>query len=194
MTYETLKEQCQQCTKCDLSKTRTNVVVGVGPVPCNLMLIGEAPGEKEDLSGEPFVGRAGKLLDQILESVGISRQENIYIANTIKCRPPGNRNPTSEENVACNDWLEQQIAIIKPKIILLCGSVSMKMAFPDSKLGISKQRGQWLQWHGCDTMVVFHPSYLLRNQSREKGSPKWHTWQDFKAIKNALEFYEKVPV
>ncbi|MFH1429879.1 MAG: uracil-DNA glycosylase [Candidatus Margulisiibacteriota bacterium] len=190
--YNKLVEQCKNCAKCELAKTRTNVVVGVGPVPCDLMLVGEAPGEQEDLQGEPFVGKAGKLLDQILASVGFDRKENIYIANTIKCRPPGNRNPNPDEMNACHPWLEEQIKLVKPKIILFCGSVAMKIAFPDNKEGITKQRGKWLQWQGYDAMVVFHPSYLLRNQSRAVNSPKWHTWQDFKEIRNAWVFYQKV--
>ena len=192
MTYPELTSQCKQCQKCELAKTRTNVVVGIGPVPCDLMLIGEAPGEQEDLTGEPFVGRAGKLLDQILNSVDFDRKTNVYIANTVKCRPPGNRNPEPAEKLACYPWLEEQIKLIQPKIILLCGAVSMSLAFPDNKLGITKMRGQWLRWHDCDVRVIFHPSYLLRNQSKEPGSPKWLTWQDMKEIKVAWEFFQRI--
>jgi len=189
---ESFKTQCSQCQKCKLHTTRNNIVIGIGPCPCDLMLIGEAPGEQEDLKGEPFVGKAGKLLDQILASVDLDRKRNVYIANTIKCRPPNNRNPLPEEIYACKDWLDIQIKLVNPKIIVLSGSVAMKMAFPDRKEGITKQRGLWQKWKDIDTIVVFHPSYLLRNQSRAVGSPKWHTWQDFKAIKNALGYFEKI--
>lgn len=191
MILDTLKKTCSTCTQCGLSDTRTQVVFGVGPCPCQVMLIGEAPGEQEDVQGEPFVGRAGKLLDQILASVHLDRHQNIYIANTVKCRPPNNRKPLLEEMQACHVWLEKQIEILNPKLIVLCGSVAMTMAFPDERLTISKQRGQWKQWKNRDTMGVFHPSYLLRNPSREPESPKWHTWQDFKEIRNALDYYEK---
>jgi DNA polymerase len=192
MSDTSLKEQSLSCQNCELAAGRTQVVFGVGPVPCDLMLIGEAPGEQEDLKGEPFVGKAGQLLDQILAAVGFNRKENIYIANTVKCRPPDNRNPSPEEMAACFPWLDQQIQLVNPKILILCGSVAMKMAFPTSTEGITKQRGIWTTWRGIDTMVIFHPSYLLRNQSKAVGSPKWLTWQDAKAIRHAWEYYQKV--
>jgi DNA polymerase len=192
MTNEEFILQCRQCTKCGLAQTRKNVVVGVGPVPCDLMLIGEAPGENEDLQGEPFVGKAGQLLDQILASAGFDRKQNIYIANTIKCRPPENRNPALEEIESCSEWLKEQITLVAPKLVIFCGAVSMKVAFPEMTEGISKVRGKWLTWNGIDAMVIFHPSYLLRNQSREVGSPKWLTWQDMKEIKNAWDYLQKV--
>jgi len=192
MSDETLKTEALSCTRCGLAQTRTQVVFGVGPVPCDLMLIGEAPGEQEDLKGEPFVGKAGQLLDQILASAGFSRNENVYIANTIKCRPPENRNPLPTEMQACQEWLERQIELVQPKIIILCGSVAMKMAFPESTDGITKQRGRWLQWKNRDAIVIFHPSYLLRNQSKAEGSPKWLTWQDVKEIRTAWDYYQKI--
>ncbi len=197
-----IKEVCEQCTQCDLAKTRTQVVFSAGVPNHKLMLIGEAPGFYEDQQGEPFVGKAGQLLDKILESVGLSRQKNIYICNTIKCRPPENRNPLPEEKAACREFLDAQLEILKPKIILLCGGVAVN-SFIDTKLGITKLRGQWFggKWEGgtlkctgsasdsdeVKMMPIFHPSYLLRNQSREEGSPKWLMWQDIKEIKKAYD-------
>ena len=180
---EQIRQECLTCQKCPLGKTRTKSVFSAGVPNNKIVLIGEAPGYNEDMTGEPFVGRAGQLLDKILESVGFSRQTNIYICNTLKCRPPDNRDPLPEEKAACRDYLDRQLAVLKPKIILLCGKVALT-SFLDTKLGITKVRGQWFDGpHGSKMMPIFHPSYLLRNQSREKGSPKWLMWQDMKAIK-----------
>ncbi|MFC1560288.1 uracil-DNA glycosylase, partial [Candidatus Margulisiibacteriota bacterium] len=126
LSYEELKKKASGCKKCELHKKRTNVVFGHGPVPCDLMLIGEGPGEQEDLQGLPFVGRAGKLLTQILGSINIDREKDIYIANIVKCRPPENRTPKPSEAEACGPYLEAQINLIKPKLILLAGSPSTK--------------------------------------------------------------------
>lgn len=190
LSYKELEAKAQKCTKCRLSKTRTKVVFGHGPVPCNLMLIGEGPGEQEDLSGLPFVGRAGQLLTQILASINIDREKDIYIANIVKCRPPENRTPQSDETEACFPYLAAQIDLIKPKIILLAGAPSTKVVLKNEE-PISKIRGQWFKLPGTEinVMPIFHPSYLLRNQSKEAGSPKWHTWQDMKEIKGALDFF-----
>lgn len=184
---ENIKLSCQNCRKCQLSKTRTNIVFSDGVPNNKLMLIGEAPGYYEDQEGKPFVGRSGQLLDKILESVGLSRNKDIYICNVIKCRPPENRNPTQEEQVLCRKYLEAQIDILKPKLILLCGSIAMK-AMLDTNVGITKNRGKWFDGPNNSRMMpIFHPSYLLRNSTRTEGGPKWLTWQDFKEIKKEFD-------
>ena len=191
LSYKDLEAKAQKCTKCALSKTRTKVVFGHGPVPCDLMLIGEGPGEQEDLSGLPFVGRAGQLLTQVLSSINIDREKDIYIANIVKCRPPENRTPQTEETAACYPYLEAQIKLIKPKIILLAGAPSTKVVLKNEE-PISKIRGQWFKLTGTDinVMPIFHPSYLLRNASKDVGSPKWLTWQDMKEVRGALDFFK----
>lgn len=186
-----VKQKCLKCEKCPLSKTRTNIVFSAGVPNGNLMLIGEAPGYWEDQKGEPFVGRAGQLLDRIFASVGLSRQKDVYICNTIKCRPPENRNPLPEEKQACREYLDNQIFILKPKIILLAGGVAVQSILGDVG-GITKVRGKWFDGDAygltnTKIMPIFHPSYLLRNDSREKGSPKWLMWQDIKEIKRAYD-------
>ena len=188
-----LVDTCNGCQACGLAETRTKVVVGSGPSPCPLMIVGEGPGEQEDLSGLPFVGRAGQLLTKILGSVGIDREKDVYIANIVKCRPPGNRNPEAKEVNACRGYLIRQIQLVQPKILLLLGAPSLKSFFPDSP-SISKVRGQWMYADVpySDTqlyiMPIFHPSYLLRQASKEPGSPKWLTWSDMKEVKSALDF------
>ncbi|MFH0886828.1 MAG: uracil-DNA glycosylase [bacterium] len=183
--------EAMNCQKCPLSKGRTNVVFGSGPVPCDIMLIGEAPGEQEDLQGLPFVGKAGQLLTKIIETAEINRDTDIYIANTVKCRPPENRTPTTEEIRSCYPYLEAQIHHVKPKIILLAGAPAVKTILGNDE-GMTKIRGKWFKYKGIDVMPIFHPSYLLRNQSRAVGSPKWYTWQDMIEIKGAREFIRKV--
>ena len=153
------------------------------------MLIGEAPGFYEDQQGKPFVGKAGQLLDRIFASVGFTR-EDIYICNTLKCRPPDNRNPLPEEKEACWEYLKAQIDIIHPKIILLCGNVAVQSIL-GSVGGITKIRGQWFQGgeivHGAKLMPIFHPSYLLRNDTREKGGPKWLMWRGIQGIRKGYD-------
>lgn len=184
---KTIKEKCLNCTKCPLSKTRTNVVFSDGLANPKLMLVGEAPGYWEDVKGRPFVGKAGQLLDKIFASVGLTREKDVYICNTIKCRPPENRNPLPEEKEACAEFLNAQIEIIKPKIILVCGNIALNSLLPNER-GITRARGKWFDGpFGAKMMPIFHPSYLLRNDSREKGSPKWLMWQDIKEIKRAFD-------
>jgi len=193
LSYDELKKLAEKCAKCPLHQTRKKVVFGHGPVPCDLMLIGEAPGADEDIQGLPFVGRAGQLLTKILESVGIKRPDDIYIANTLKCRPPDNRTPLASEQEACKHYLDAQIRLIKPKIILLAGSPAVKAVLQSSE-PITKIRGTWQKLPGSEIhfMPIFHPSYLLRNPSKEKGSPKWLTWQDMQEVKNALQYFKQV--
>ena len=182
-----IKSKCLSCQKCSLYKSRTNLVFSDGVITNKMMLIGEAPGFNEDQEGVPFVGRSGKLLDQIFESVGLNRKDNFYICNTIKCRPPQNRNPLPEEKLACREYLDAQISILKPKIIILCGAVAVSSML-DTKLGITKIRGQWFKGpFDSKMMPIFHPSYLLRNPTKEKGGPKWLMWQDVKEIKRVYD-------
>lgn len=182
-----IKEKCNNCTKCALAKSRTQTVFSAGVPNSEIMLIGEAPGYWEDIKGEPFVGKAGQLLDKILECVGFSRKTNIYICNTIKCRPPENRNPNPNEKECCREYLDSQLEILKPKIILLCGAVALNSFLPEAT-GITKVRGKWFDGpYGAKMMPIFHPSYLLRNDSREKGSPKWLMWQDIKEVKRVYD-------
>lgn len=182
---------CEQCRACELCKTRTNLVFGDGNPNADIMLIGEAPGADEDATGTPFVGRSGKLLNEFFELAGLSRVKQIYIANTIKCRPPQNRVPSHEEKVACRTYLNAQISIIKPKIILLCGSTAAQ-SFIEEDFKISQIRGKWLNiFENADSMVIFHPSYLLRNHSTEQGAPRWYMLKDLEAVKKRLEQSER---
>ena len=182
-----IKEKCLQCEKCPLSKTRTNVVFADGVPNNKLVLVGEAPGFYEDKEGKPFVGKAGQLLDKILASVGLTRKKDIYIINTIKCRPPNNRDPEQYEKDACREYLDAQLNILKPKIILICGNVALKSLL-NLPYGITRARGNWFDGpNGAKMMPIYHPSYLLRNDSREVGSPKWQMWQDIKEIKRVYE-------
>lgn len=182
-----IKEKCLACRKCPLCETRTNIVFGDGIPNHKLVLIGEAPGYWEDQKGKPFVGKAGQLLDKIFASVGLSRERDVYICNTLKCRPPDNRNPLPEEKAACREYLDAQLEILQPKIILLCGGVALQSMLPQYS-GITKVRGKWFEGpYGSKMMPIFHPSYLLRNDSREKGSPKWLMWQDIQEIKRQYD-------
>ena len=184
---EDIRQRCLKCEKCSLCKTRTNVVFSDGVPNNKLVLVGEAPGYREDQKGKPFVGKAGQLLDKIFACVGLSREKDVYICNTIKCRPPENRNPLPEEKEACREYLDAQLEILKPKIILICGSVALNSLLPNEG-GITKVRGKWFEGkNGTKMMPIFHPSYLLRNDSKEKGSPKWLTWQDIKEIKRVYD-------
>lgn len=177
-----LREACQACVRCPLAAGRHQAVVSRGQSGARLMLIGEAPGAEEDASGLPFVGRSGRLLDQLLAEAGIDSNREAYICNVIKCRPPGNRRPTPEEIAACRPWLERQIALVDPAVILLAGATAVE-GLLGIKGGISRLRGQWRPWEGRWLMPVFHPSYLLRNPSPAQGSPKWLTLQDLQEVR-----------
>lgn len=188
-TYQTMMEltqDCNNCHRCQLGETRQNVVVGRGNLQAPIMIIGEAPGQNEDETGLPFVGRAGQLLEKILASVKLDSEKDVYIANINKCRPPDNRNPTAEEIKACKPYLLEQIRLVNPKIILLTGATALKGLLGE-KRGITKIRGEWIEWEGRSCMPIFHPSYLLRNSSREVGGPKWFTWQDIQAVRKKLD-------
>ena len=195
---EALAEACASCRRCGLAAGRRHVVVSRGNPQAALMVIGEGPGAQEDASGQPFVGRAGQLLDQMLASVGIDSNCDAYICNVVKCRPPENRKPTPEEMAACRPWLRRQIALVNPALILLAGATAMEGVL-GVKGGITRLRGQWHQGDaaagglkdgvltGRWLMPIFHPSYLLRNPSRERDSPKWLTWQDLQAVRHRLD-------
>ncbi len=188
-TYTAIDElvpHCQTCHRCELGNTRTNAVVGRGNPKAPIVLIGEGPGENEDKTGQPFVGKAGQLLEKILASVELTAERDIYICNVVKCRPPKNRTPTAEEMKACLPYLKEQIRLVDPEIILLTGATAVKAVTGD-KRGITKIRGQWIEWEGRRCMPIFHPAYLLRNPSRDKGSPKWLMWQDIQKVRSTLD-------
>ena len=178
-----LREKLKNCTKCPLHCTRTNVVISDGSVSADIMLIGEAPGADEDKTGIPFVGRAGKLLNEFLIKAGLDRKKDLYIANTVKCRPPENRKPTKEEKIACEDNLKKQIDMVKPKVIILCVATAMESIIKDKKLTISKARGQVFDLNGIKLVPIFHPSYLLRQHSIQKGSPRDLMLEDLRMVK-----------
>lgn len=183
---EEIRQEVERCTLCPLAKSRTQTVFGEGNPDALIMFIGEAPGEDEDRSGRPFVGKAGQLLTKILLSVGIQREE-VYIANMVKCRPPGNRTPTLEEVEACFPYLEAQIAIVNPSVIVTLGSVSTGYLL-GTKEPMSKLRGQWFDWRGGKRIFpMFHPSFLLRHESRAPGSPKYLTWQDIQEVRRVYD-------
>lgn len=183
--FKVLETKCTVCIKCSLSSTRQNVVFGRGNPNANLFIIGEGPGQQEDEQGLAFVGRAGKMLDNVFSSIGIDTNKDCYISNIVKCRPPNNRKPLSKEVSECTPWLTEQIAMIKPKIIVLAGSTAVQ-SYLEINEPISKLRGEWIIKDSIKCMPIFHPSYLLRNPSKEKGKPKWLTWQDLKTVKREL--------
>lgn len=170
-----LKKQIENCTQCSLNSNRKQIVFGAGNIKAELLFVGEAPGEEEDLQGLPFVGRAGKLLTDIITAMGLKR-DDVYICNAVKCRPPGNRTPTDEEILKCNPYLMAQIELIKPRIIVALGAVSIKALFK-TKESIFALRGKFLNFNGIKVMPTFHPGFLLRNPSYKK-----HTWQDIKLV------------
>ncbi|MFN3483929.1 MAG: uracil-DNA glycosylase [Planctomycetota bacterium] len=155
------RRQVLACTKCGLAGTRTQVVFGVGPLGAPLMFIGEAPGEDEDRQGEPFVGRAGQLLTRTLEKLGVRRNQ-VYIANILKCRPPGNRTPQFDEMAACMPWLLRQIAFVNPRILCALGNIAAQTLL-NTRTGITRLRGRYTEAHGRRVFCTFHPAYILRN-------------------------------
>ncbi len=186
LTLETLGPRVKRCVKCSLSETRTNVVFGEGNPTGAVMFVGEGPGEAEDQTGRPFVGTAGQKLDEVLASVSITR-EAVYITNVVKCRPPENRVPAKKEMEACWPFLEAQIALINPGLIIPLGNTPTQWLLPGSK-GITSIRGTFLAWRGgIQLFPMFHPSYLLRNPSRAKGSPKYLTWLDIQKVRKWLD-------
>ena len=163
--WEELEEVVKQCRKCRLCETRKNVVFGVGNREADIMFIGEGPGADEDAQGEPFVGKAGKLMNMAFDMLGVKRQE-VYIANIVKCRPPANRNPEDDEAAACMDYLRNQVILVKPKIIVLLGSVALKNVL-GKEYGITASRGKWLERKGILYMPTWHPAALLRDENKK---------------------------
>ncbi len=161
-----LQAECTACTGCVLCSGRHHVVFGVGNPASQVMLIGEGPGENEDLQGEPFVGKAGQLLDKKLAAVDLDRKTNVYIANIVKCRPPHNRDPLPEEQEACIGWLRRQVALVHPKIIVCLGRIAA-MRLLDPNIRITQQHGQWVQRNGVWMMATLHPAALLRNPAQK---------------------------
>lgn len=175
-----LKDECLKCTACPLCKGRTNVVFGVGNEHADVMFIGEGPGENEDKQGEPFVGKAGQLLDKFMLAVGISR-EHVYIANMVKCRPPHNRDPQPEEMDCCIGWLRRQTRIIEPKIIVCLGRISAcRLISPEFR--VTKEHGHWFKKGGIMMMGTFHPAALLRNPAQ-----KADAFEDFRGLREMMK-------
>jgi len=179
MDWNTLQESCLACKRCTLSETRTNVVFGVGRQDAEVLFVGEGPGQQEDLQGEHFVGRAGKLLDDMMAIIDLDRT-NSFIANIVKCRPPGNRDPLPAEQEACTPWLDQQLAIIQPKIIVCLGRIAaMYMIGSDFK--ITRDHGQWFDRDGVRMMALFHPAALLRDPRKRP-----ETFEDLKSLQREI--------
>ncbi len=173
---EILSGEISHCSKCGLSKTRNHVIFGEGNLSAKILIIGEAPGKDEDILGRPFVGKSGQLLDKILAACGFTREEHVFISNIVKCRPPDNRIPTTDEAEICMPWLLKQIDIINPSILILLGSTALKY-MAGNELRITRERGKWLDLNGRAAMPVYHPSALLRDPRLKRD-----TWEDYKKI------------
>jgi DNA polymerase len=180
MDWPELKETVATCTACGLCKTRRNTVFGVGDEHAEWMLVGEAPGAEEDARGEPFVGQAGRLLDSMLEALNMKRDENVYIANVLKCRPPGNRNPEPGEVAQCSPHLVRQLELIKPRLILAMGRFAAQSLL-ESEASIASMRGRVHRYQGVPVIVTYHPAYLLRNLP-----DKYKAWQDLVFAKKTM--------
>jgi len=178
--WEELEETIKDCNKCKLCTGRKNIVFGVGNKNADIMFIGEGPGADEDIQGEPFVGKAGQLMNKAFEALDIKREE-VYIANIVKCRPPQNRNPEQDEANACMDYLRNQVLLVKPKIIVLLGSVALKNILGE-EYSITNSRGKWIEKKGILYLPTFHPAALLRDDSK-----KIDFWRDLKLIKEKLK-------
>ena len=178
-TWDALKKDCAACQNCELCRTRTNLVFGVGREDAEVLFIGEGPGEQEDLQGEPFVGPAGKLLDDMLEMIGLDRSK-VYIANMVKCRPPHNRDPLPEEQQACAPWLRRQIALLDPKLVVCLGRIAA-MGQIDPDFRITRQHGQWFDRDGRRWMAIYHPSALLRDPSKRP-----ETFMDLRELRKEI--------
>ena len=178
-TLQQVRDDLGECTRCKLHKTRTKIVFGSGEAHARLMFVGEAPGEDEDLQGEPFIGKAGQLLTKMIEAMGLSR-ETVYICNTVKCRPPNNRNPEPDELGSCEPFLKGQLAAVKPEVIVTLGKFAAQALLRD-QTPISRLRGIWREYQGIALMPTFHPAYLLRSPG-EKGK----VWGDLQDVMKKL--------
>ena len=181
LSWDELEAACKSCSKCGLHETRTNVVFGVGNRSAEVLLVGEGPGESEDLKGEPFVGRAGALLDDMLKIIGLSRNSNVYITNIVKCRPPNNRDPQNAERDSCIGWLRAQFKLLKPKIIVALGRIAA-MTLIDANFKITADHGKWYEKDGIMFMALFHPAALLRDPHRRPD-----TFTDLKELERAIK-------
>ena len=179
LNWEELENACNCCNNCKLCQGRTNVVFGVGPKDADIMFVGEGPGEQEDLQGEPFVGAAGKLLDDMMSIIDLNRN-NSYIANIVKCRPPRNRDPEDDEQNACIGYLRNQVALIRPKIIICLGRVAAKRLI-DPEYRITREHGQWICNNGVWMTAIYHPSALLRDLSKRP-----ETFEDLLSIRQKI--------
>lgn len=180
MEWTELQQACSNCTRCGLCETRRNVVFGVGSESADIMFVGEGPGEQEDLQGEPFVGPAGKLLDDMLSIIDLDRRSNCYIANIVKCRPPRNRDPMETEQDACIGFLKNQIALLRPKILVCLGRIAaMRLIREDYR--ITREHGQWVQKDGIWMTAIYHPSALLRDLGKRP-----ETFDDLLSIRNKI--------
>lgn len=177
--WEALRQECLRCHACTLADTRTNVVFGVGREDAEVMIIGEAPGANEDLQGEPFVGRGGKLLDDMLAMIGLDRSK-VYIANVVKCRPPGNRDPLAVEQEACMGWLRRQTALVRPRMIVCLGRIAAKAVIRDD-FRITADHGQWFSRNGVEMTAIYHPAALLRDEGKRP-----ETFVDLKEIQRRI--------
>ena len=176
MDWNALEQTCMGCQRCALADGRHNVVFGVGSRDAEVMFVGEGPGENEDLQGEPFVGRAGKLLDDMLELIDLDRKKNVYIANIVKCRPPHNRDPLNTEQDACIGYLRNQVALIRPKIIVCLGRIAaMRLIREDYR--ITREHGQWVEKAGVAMTALYHPAAILRDPSKRP-----ETFDDLKSL------------
>lgn len=182
MDLESLKKECLSCRACALCETRNNVVFGVGKPNAEVMFIGEAPGEQEDRKGEPFVGPAGQLLDDMLEIIDLDRSK-VYIANIVKCRPPRNRDPLNIEQEACDGWLKEQLKLVNPRIIVCLGRISATRLI-DPNFKITREHGQWFIKDGCMMMGMYHPSALLRDTSKRP-----EAFEDLIKLRQAIRDY-----
>ena len=181
MDWNELESRCLGCEKCRLHEGRKNVVFGVGNRKAKIMFIGEGPGEQEDIQGEPFVGRAGQLLDKMLYAVDLDRKSNVYIANIVKCRPPKNRDPENDEQESCLPYLREQTRLIRPKIIVTLGRIAgMKLIKPD--LRITREHGTWFEKKGIWMMPMLHPAALLRNPNQMEGA-----FKDFLVLREKIK-------
>ena len=180
MQWQELRQGCNGCTRCGLCETRHNVVFGVGVENADILFVGEGPGEQEDLRGEPFVGPAGQLLDDMLSIIDLYRNENCYIANIVKCRPPRNRDPLETEQDACIGYLRNQVALIQPKIIVCLGRIAAKKLI-DADYRITRQHGQWVEKNGVWMTAIYHPSALLRDVSKRP-----ETFDDLLSIREKI--------
>lgn len=175
------ENEVKGCPRCRLCETLTNTVFGEGDHNADIFFIGEGPGENEDLSGRPFIGRAGQKLDEMIASMGLKR-EQVYIANIVKCRPPNNREPAADEVATCTPYLERQLEIVRPKVIVTLGRPALQHML-QTKVSISKVRGTWQTWRGIKLMPTFHPAYILRNYTRETRAA---VWSDLKQVMKEL--------